>query len=50
MTPRAVAIQGTALLTCGIGLALFDSPAAARRLMFATLIYLPRLFSLMAVG
>ncbi len=50
MTPRAVAIQGTALLTCGIGLALFNSPAAARRLMFASLVYLPCLFALMGVG
>ncbi len=50
MTPRVVAIQRTVLLICGIGLALLNSPAAARRLMFGTLIYLPCLFSLMAVG
>lgn len=42
-------ILGTALLLCGLGLAFFGSPAAARRLMFATLVYLPVLFALMAV-
>jgi protoheme IX farnesyltransferase len=40
---------GIGLLACALGLALFDSPAAARRLMFATLVYLPALFALLAV-
>ncbi len=42
-------ILGTALLVCALRLALLGSPAAARRLMFATLVYLPALFALMAV-
>jgi len=41
-------VLGTILLLCGLCLAFFDSPAAARRLMFATLVYLPVLFVLMA--
>ena len=42
-------LLGTGLLVCGIAFALFDTPAAARRLMFATLVYLPALFVLMAL-
>jgi protoheme IX farnesyltransferase len=42
-------VLGTGLLACALGLALFDSLAAARRLMFATLVYLPALFVLMAL-
>lgn len=42
-------VLGTGLFLCALGLALFDSPAAARRLMFATLVYLPSLFVLLAL-
>ncbi len=42
-------VLGTGLLVCGIALALSDSLAAARRLVFATLVYLPALFVLMAL-
>jgi len=42
-------ILGAGLLACGLRLALFGSPANARRLMFATLVYLPALFALMAL-
>ncbi len=42
-------ILGAGLLTCGLRLALFGSTANARRLMFATLVYLPALFALMSV-
>lgn len=42
-------VLGSALLACGLALALFDTPAAARRLMLATLVYLPALFALLAV-
>lgn len=40
---------GLAFLACGIGLAVSRSPAAARRLLCASLIYLPALFVVMAL-
>ncbi len=43
-------VLGTGLLLCGIHLALVDTPAAARRLMFATRVYLPTLFAPMALN
>jgi len=42
-------ILGAGLLACGMSFALSGSTANARRLMFATLVYLPALFALMAV-
>jgi len=42
-------ILGAGLLACGVCLALRGSAADARRLMLATLVYLPVLFSLLAI-
>jgi heme o synthase len=40
---------GAVLLACGIGLAISRTPASARRLVYASLFYLPSLFLLMAL-
>jgi protoheme IX farnesyltransferase len=40
---------GLFLSACGVGLAVSRSPAGARRLVYASLIYLPSLFLLMAL-
>lgn len=42
-------ILGTLFLGCGVELVVSKSPAAARRLLFASLIYLPVLLALMAL-
>ena len=40
---------GALFLGCGVGLAISQSPAAARRLIFASLVYLPVLLAVMAL-
>jgi heme o synthase len=42
-------LLGAAMLACGIGLAMTRSVGNARRLVYASLVYLPALFVLMAV-
>jgi protoheme IX farnesyltransferase len=42
-------LLGAAMLACGLGLALTRSAGSARRLVYASLVYLPALFVLMAV-
>jgi protoheme IX farnesyltransferase len=42
-------LLGAAMLVCGLGLALTRSAGNARRLVYASLVYLPALFVLMAV-
>jgi protoheme IX farnesyltransferase len=42
-------VLGMAMLICGVMLAISYSSAAARRLLFASLIYLPALLVMMAV-
>lgn len=42
-------LSGTAFLACGIGLAKWQTLAAARRLLFASLIYLPLILLVMAI-
>ena len=42
-------LLGAGLLACGLGLAVTRSVANARRLVYATIVYLPTLFLLMAV-
>jgi protoheme IX farnesyltransferase len=44
----AATILGCAFLSCGIALALCRSPAAARRVLLASLVYLPVLLAVMA--
>lgn len=45
----AASVLGVGLLGFGLQLAIERTPAAARRLLFATLIYLPLLLSIMAI-
>jgi protoheme IX farnesyltransferase len=45
----AAFLLGAVFLGCGVGLAVCQSPAAARRLLFASLIYLPLLLAAMAL-
>jgi protoheme IX farnesyltransferase len=42
-------LLGAAMLACGLGLAATRSVGNARRLVYATIVYLPALFILMAV-
>jgi len=42
-------VLGAALVSCAMGLAESRSPADARRLLFATIVYLPALLSLLAL-
>jgi protoheme IX farnesyltransferase len=42
-------LLGAGLLACGVGLALSESTTDIRRLMVATLVYLPALFALLAI-
>jgi protoheme IX farnesyltransferase len=42
-------LLGAAMLVCGLGLAATRSVGNARRLVYATIVYLPALFILMAV-
>jgi protoheme IX farnesyltransferase len=42
-------LLGAAMLACGIALAMTRSMGDARRLVYASLVYLPALFVLMAV-
>jgi len=42
-------VLGAAMLVCGIGLAMTRSVGNARRLVYASLVYLPALFVLMAI-
>jgi protoheme IX farnesyltransferase len=42
-------LLGAAMLACGLGLAATRSVGDARRLVYASIVYLPALFILMAV-